>query len=108
LAGVGVPLAFGSDSPVTPIDPWGTVRAATQHHNPRQRITVRAGFAAHTRGGWRAVRRDDEGVLVPGGPATFAIWQTIGELGGGLPALGSDDPLPTCVRTVLRGTTIHE
>ncbi|NEA49928.1 amidohydrolase family protein, partial [Streptomyces sp. SID10815] len=23
----GVPLAFGSDSPVTPLDPWGTVRA---------------------------------------------------------------------------------
>ncbi|CAM5353742.1 amidohydrolase [Streptomyces avidinii] len=24
----GVPLAFGSDAPVTPLDPWGTVRAA--------------------------------------------------------------------------------
>ena len=108
LAGVGVPLAFGSDSPVTPIDPWGSVRAAAQHHNPAERISVKAGFAAHTRGGWRAVRRDDEGVLVPGGPATFAVWRDTGELSGGLPALRPDDPLPVCVRTVLRGTTIYK
>ncbi len=74
LAGVGVPLAFGRDSPVTPLDPWGSVRAATAHHNPVQRLGVRAAFAAHTRGGWRAVHRDDEGVLVPGGAATFALW----------------------------------
>src|SRR5690606_1807993 len=29
LASRGVPLAFGSDTPVTPMDPWATVRAAT-------------------------------------------------------------------------------
>ena len=28
MHGVGVALAFGSDSPVTPLDPWGSVRAA--------------------------------------------------------------------------------
>ena len=108
LAGVGVPLAFGSDTPVTPFDPWGGVRAAVHHHNPAQRISVKTAFAAHTRGGWRAVHRDDEGVLVPGGPATFAVWRVTGELTGGLPALGKDGPLPECVRTVLRGTTIHD
>ncbi|MGH3648641.1 MAG: amidohydrolase family protein, partial [Micromonosporaceae bacterium] len=108
LAGVGVPLAFGSDSPVTPIDPWGTVRAATAHHSPAQRISVRAAFAAHTRGGWRAVHRDDEGVLVPGGPATFTVWRTGGELVGGLPVLHAGDPLPECTRTVLRGATIYQ
>ena len=37
MHGVGVALAFGSDSPVTPLDPWGTVRAAMRHHNPAQR-----------------------------------------------------------------------
>ncbi|MYS13127.1 amidohydrolase family protein, partial [Streptomyces sp. SID4982] len=31
LLRAGVPLAFGSDSPVTPLDPWGTVRAAAFH-----------------------------------------------------------------------------
>jgi hypothetical protein len=106
LAGVGVSLAFGSDSPVTPLDPWGTVRAASRHHNPAQRISVRAAFAAHTRGGWRAVRRDADGLLVPGAPATFAVWQVPGELQDGLPVL--DGELPVARLTVLDGMPIHD
>ena len=70
------PLAFGSDSPVTPLDPWGTVRAAAFHRTPEHRVSVRAAFTAHTRGGWRAVGRDDAGVLVPGAPADYAVWRT--------------------------------
>lgn len=34
LLKAGVPLAFGSDAPVTPFDPWGTVRAAAFHRTP--------------------------------------------------------------------------
>jgi predicted amidohydrolase YtcJ len=41
LAAAGVPLAFGSDSPVTPLDPWGAVRAAVQHHTPGSRLSAR-------------------------------------------------------------------
>ena len=37
LASQGVPLAFGSDSPVTDMNPWATVRAATTASHPRQR-----------------------------------------------------------------------
>jgi hypothetical protein len=113
LAGVGVALAFGSDSPVTPLDPWGSVRAAMSHHNPVHRVGVRTAFAAHTRGGWRAVCRDDEGVLAPGAPATFAVWQ-VGELASGLPVLLGGEPeapepaLPVCRRTVLRGEVIFD
>jgi predicted amidohydrolase YtcJ len=107
LAGVGVALAFGSDSPVTPLDPWGSVRAAVHHHNPAHRVSVRKAFAAHTRGGWRAVHVDDEGVLVPGAPATFAVW-ACGELSGGLPALVAGGPLPVCRRTVVRGQVIFD
>jgi predicted amidohydrolase YtcJ len=103
LHGVGVALAFGSDSPVTPLDPWGSVRAAVWHHNPAHRMSARAAFAAHTRGGWRAVHRDAEGVLVPGAAATFAVWSV-----SAMPALGPDDELPACRRTVLRGETIFE
>jgi predicted amidohydrolase YtcJ len=124
LAGVGVPLAFGSDSPVTPLDPWATVRAAAHHRNPHHAISVRAGFAAHTRGGWRAVGRDDEGVLAPGAPATFAVWaadEVVVQVPDervsrwstdprgavpGLPDLSPGAPLPTCLRTVVRGHTI--
>lgn len=115
---VGVALAFGSDSPVTPLDPWGSVRAAAAHHNPVQRMSVGAAFAAHTRGGWRAVHRDAEGVLALGAPATFAVWSAPAGVRRGLPVLsaadpelrGADDPtpLPVCLRTVLRGDVIFE
>ena len=29
----GVPICFGSDSPVTPLRPWSSVRACLEHHN---------------------------------------------------------------------------
>lgn len=106
---VGVTLAFGSDSPVTPLDPWGSVRAAMRHHHPAYRMSGKAAFAAHTRGGWRAVGEDQHGVLVPGAPATFAAWRLPdGVTSGALPALEPEAPLPSCIRTVLRGTTIFE
>jgi predicted amidohydrolase YtcJ len=109
MHGVGVALAFGSDSPVTPLDPWGSVRAAAWHHNPVHRMSVRAAFATHTRGGWRVVHQDDHGMLVPGAPATFAVWAVPDDrVTNGLPTLDPDDQLPTCRRTVLRGTTIYE
>jgi predicted amidohydrolase YtcJ len=114
LAGVGVALAFGSDAPVTPLDPWGTVRAAMCHHNPVYRMGARAAFAAHTRGGWRAARRDDDGAIAPGAPATLAVWDVAGPLADGLPVLagaGPDEPappLPVCRRTLLRGEVIYD
>lgn len=113
MHGVGVALAFGSDAPVTPLDPWGSVRAAVNHFNPVQRMSPKAAFAAHTRGGWRAVHRDDDGVLAPGTSATFAVFSTPAGLVGTLPALLPelpDEPLPAlpeCRRTVLRGEIIH-
>jgi predicted amidohydrolase YtcJ len=125
LLRAGVPLAFGSDSPVTPLDPWGTVRAAAFHRTPEHRVSVRAAFTAHTRGGWRAVGRDDAGVLVPGAPADYAVWRT-GELvvqapddrvarwstdprsgTPGLPDLTPGRDLPVCLRTVVGGRTVY-
>ncbi|MEU9857802.1 amidohydrolase family protein [Streptomyces sp. NPDC047974] len=124
LLRAGVPLAFGSDSPVTPLDPWGTVRAAAFHRTPEHRISVRAAFTAHTRGGWRAVGRDDAGILVPGAPADYAVWRT-GDLvvqapddrvarwstdprsgTPGLPDLTPGVDLPVCLRTVVYGQTV--
>ncbi|WP_399882704.1 amidohydrolase [Streptomyces sp. BBFR51] len=124
LLRAGVPLAFGSDSPVTPLDPWGTVRAAAFHRTPEHRVSVRAAFTAHTRGGWRAIGRDDAGVLVPGVPADYAVWRT-GELvvqtpddrvarwstdprsgTPGLPDLTPGRDLPVCLRTVVGGRTV--
>ncbi|MEE1758316.1 amidohydrolase [Streptomyces sp. SP18BB07] len=124
LLRAGVPLAFGSDSPVTALDPWGTVRAAAFHRTPEHRVSVRAAFTAHTRGGWRAIGRDDAGVLVPGAPADYAVWRT-GELvvqapddrvarwstdprsgTPGLPDLSPGSDLPVCLRTVVAGRTV--
>jgi predicted amidohydrolase YtcJ len=120
LAAAGLPLALGSDSPVTALDPWGGVRAAVRHHVTASALSARAAFAAHTRGGWRAARRDREGELVPGAPATFAVWQVEGELvveapdervvawstdpRAGVPGLPElDGPDPVCLRTVVAG-----
>ncbi|WP_424214850.1 amidohydrolase [Streptomyces sp. BI20] len=120
----GVPLAFGSDAPVTPLDPWGTVRAAAFHRTPEHRISVRAAFTAHTRGGWRALGRDDAGVLVPGAPADYAIWQTADLVvqapddrvarwstdprsgTPGLPELLPGAPTPLCLATVVAGREV--
>jgi predicted amidohydrolase YtcJ len=83
------------------------------HHNPAQRISARAAFAAHTRGGWRAAHLDDEGILQPGAPATFAVWDAT-PAANGLPTLVASTPdeatptLPSCRRTVLRGVTIFD
>lgn len=120
MAGAGVALALGSDSPVTALDPWGTIRAAVRHRTSGSGLTARAAFSAHTRGGWRAARRDDGGELAPGAPATFAVWAVEGELVvqtpddrvagwstdpraavSGLPDL--DGPEPVCLRTVVQG-----
>ncbi|MGD3111525.1 amidohydrolase [Streptomyces sp. YGL11-2] len=126
LLKAGVPLALGSDSPVTPLDPWGTLRAAVFHRTPAHGISARAAFTAHTRGGWRAIGRDDAGVLVPGAPADYAVWKT-GELivqapderverwstdprsgTPGLPDLSPGNALPVCLRTVVAGWTIFD
>jgi len=127
LASKGVPLAFGSDSPVTSLNPWATVRAAAHHRTPRGAVSVRAAFAAATRGAWRAagVRDGQTGTLAPGAPASYAVWDA-GTLTvsappdavqrwstdprsrvPALPRLDPDDPLPRCLQTVHRGEVIY-
>ncbi|OBH20257.1 amidohydrolase [Mycolicibacter sinensis] len=126
LASQGVPLAFGSDSPVTTLDPWATVRAAAHHRTPGSAVSMRAAFAAATRGGWRAAGVNDgiSGTLVPGAPASYAVWD-VTRLAvqaprdsvqrwstdprsrvPALPVLESDDA-PRCRRTVHRGVILH-
>jgi predicted amidohydrolase YtcJ len=118
----GIPVAFGSDAPVTPLGPWAAVQAAMDHHNPQQRLSGRAAFSAHTRGGWRAIGRSG-GVLEPGMPAHVVIWDTASvtpPVADGRIARWSTDPrsgvpglpdlsagLPICVRTIIAGRTSY-
>jgi predicted amidohydrolase YtcJ len=108
----GVPIALGSDSPVTPMGGWEMVRAAVAHHRPGERMTVAAAFEAATRGGWRAARIDDAGVLAPGMLATYAVWDVpsdrVDDSRSGLPDLSAGSALPTCLRTVVRGRTVFD
>ncbi|MFT4041577.1 MAG: amidohydrolase family protein [Gordonia sp. (in: high G+C Gram-positive bacteria)] len=127
LARAGVVLSFSSDSPVTPIDPWATVRAAVHHHQPHSAISARAAFAAASRGGWRAggVNDGTTGTLVPGAVASYSIWDADDLVVAGshanaarwsldprsrVPALPDVAPaasLPRCIRTVHRGRDLY-
>jgi predicted amidohydrolase YtcJ len=112
---------------VTDFDPWMSVRAAVNHRTAGSAISARAAFAAATRGGWRAagIRDGNLGTLVPGAPASYAIWD-VGPLEmhaprdavqrwstdprsrvPALPRLGPNDAPPRCRRTVHRGAVIH-
>lgn len=133
LAAAGVPLALGSDSPVTPVDPWGTVAAALHHRTPEHRITARAAFRAHSRGGWRLARLEHLGAgeIRVGAPAHLAFWDAptlsvqapdpgraawstdqragsplLPELGD--PAVPGDLDRPRCLRTLRDGVVVHD
>jgi predicted amidohydrolase YtcJ len=127
LASQGVPLALGSDAPVTGLDPWVSVRAAVNHHTSGSALSARAAFGAATRGGWRAAGVGDgkTGTLVPGAPASYAVWDA-GPLDAhtprdavqrwstdprsrvpALPRLGPTDEVPRCRQTVHRGAVIY-
>lgn len=106
LAAAGVTIALGSDSPVTPLDPWGSIRAAVRHRTEGSGLTHRQAFAAHTAGGWRAARRDDAGLLRPGAVASLAVWDDVAmDARSGLPDLEAPDP--RCRATVVRGVEVH-
>ena len=128
LAANGIVLAFGSDSPVTPLEPWASVRAAVHHQTPGSGLSARAAFTAHTRGGHRAAGVNDglTGSLVPGAPAHYAIWEAADLVVAApdsrvqrwstdprsrvpaLPPLDPDISLPTCLRTVRAGRVLYD
>jgi len=106
FAAAGVRLALGSDSPVTPFDPWAAVRAAVEHHDPAQRIDASTALVAHTEGGHAAAREDGGGVLRVGGRATFAVWDGGTPGVDGLPDVRTGAALPVCRLTARDGVVI--
>lgn len=126
LSAAGVPLALGSDAPVTPVQPWLAVKACMEHHEESQRLPARAAFLAHSRAGYRAAGEPNPlaGTLRWGAPATFAVWEpselVVASPDGAAASFSSDararTPMlpdldsgaPRCLRTVRNGVVLFD
>ncbi len=108
----GLVLALGSDTPVTPFDPWGALRAAANHRSGAA-LTAAQALAGHTVHGWVAGLQGGApdlpeplgGTLLPGAPAALAVWDT----GADLDALTrADAEAPSCLLTLVGGQPAHD
>lgn len=98
FAGAGIPLAFGSDAPVTPAGPLAAIRAAVQHRTTGSGIALDAAIDAHSRGGHRAGRSSHPGRIIAGAPADLVI------VSGDVAAIADPSaPLPRPLATIRRG-----
>ncbi len=101
LADRGINLSFGSDTNVTPIDPWGAVWAAQHRRRPDHAVTRLEAVSAHTLGGRTAARQERSvGPLRAGMRADLAVWE-------GDPFRADDPRGARCALTVLRGRVTH-
>ena len=101
LADRGVGLSFGSDTNVTPIDPWGAVWAAQHRRRPQHAVTRLEAVSAHTLGGRTAARQERTvGPLRAGMRADLSVWE-------GDPYRADDPRGARCALTVLQGRVTH-
>ena len=101
-----VPVAFGTDAPVTPLAGWAMVRDAVRHQRAAERVRPAEAFRCATVGGHVAAGDDRSGTLEVGAPAHLAVWDVAPDgldPATGLPDLTGDGPLPACVATVVDG-----
>lgn len=81
LAAAGARLAFGSDAPIEPPDPWLGMFAAVHRRypdeavdwHPEESLTFAAALSAYTLGAALGHGRADEGHLQPGAVADLAV-----------------------------------
>ena len=100
-----VPLALGSDAPVTPMDPWGGVHAAVDHRTPGSGLRPFDAFDAATHGGWYAARAEHPaGPLAVGAPAFLALWAT----GSTLSTVLAERARPECRLLLVEGEPIGD
>ena len=106
---LGVPVCFGSDSPVTPWDPWGALRACVRPQNPGGLLTAPQALSLHTTSGWGALGRQG-GVVRRGGEADLVLWDTpVGSVAPReLDDWVADWDTPTAVVTVVDGHVAHD
>ena len=108
----GVPLAFGTDYPVEPINPFRGVYAAvtreneagTKEYYPEQKLTIQQALAAYTTGSaYAQFAETEKGTLAPGMLADFVV------LDRDLTKVEAPQILKTKVlRTVVGGTSVYQ
>ncbi len=108
----GVPLAFGTDYPVEPINPFRGVYAAVTRKNEagtkeyylEQKLTIEQALAAYTTGSaYAQFAETEKGTLAPGMLADFVV------LDRDLTKVAPPEILKTQVlRTVVGGKTVYE
>ncbi|MGH2785840.1 MAG: amidohydrolase [Actinomycetota bacterium] len=96
VARSGGVLGFGSDSPVTPFDPLGGVRAAVRSSNPAHGVPFGDAFRAATLGAAALARQERiKGRLAAGYRADWVVWD------------GDPERKATVAATVLGGRVVH-
>ncbi|MEX1264203.1 MAG: amidohydrolase [Actinomycetota bacterium] len=71
----GVEVGFGSDAPITALDPMRAIEAAERHHDRAQRLSRPEAIRLHTIGSARIGHQEDKkGSLAPGMHADFAVF----------------------------------
>jgi predicted amidohydrolase YtcJ len=108
----GVTLAFGTDYPVEPVNPFRGLYAAVtrksedgkQEYYPQQKLTIEQAIAAYTTGSaYAEFAEKTKGTLAPGMLADFVV------LDRDLTAIPPEKILGTRVlRTVVGGNTVYE
>ena len=108
----GVPLAFGTDYPVEPINPFRGLYAAvtrkneagTKDYYPEQKITIEQALLAYTTGSaYAQFAETEKGTLAPGMLADFVV------LDRDLTKFSPQEILKTgVVRTVVGGKTVYQ
>ena len=83
MAAAGVPLAMGSDWPVSTPDPWQAIHVAVTRMEPgdtrfpalgaNEELSLTQALAAYTSGSARVTHHDGRGVLEVGAPADIAV-----------------------------------
>ncbi|MEX2626127.1 MAG: amidohydrolase family protein, partial [Ilumatobacteraceae bacterium] len=101
LADRGIGLAFGSDTNVTAMDPWGSVWAAEHRHRSEHAVTRLEAVSMSTLGGRHAARQERwVGVVRAGMRADLAAFAD--------DPYAADDPRGArCVLTVVQGRVAH-
>ena len=96
-----IPLAFGSDSTVTPMGPVEAMHAAVNHLGGHGVPALRA-LRAHSVGARYIAGQDEIGQLIRGARADLAVWER-----DPVPRQGTQSEEVSCLATMVRGMLVH-